>query len=65
MEAGVRGEQSWEAMIGQLIIVFVVVVFLPMMLMLSGSVVAVLLGWLLKDNGEKTHEGSELIDLNR
>ncbi len=52
-------------MLGQVIIVLVVVVVLPIALMLSGAIVAALLGWRLKDNGEKTHEGSELIDLNR
>jgi hypothetical protein len=42
----------------------VLVVVLPVLVMLSGSLVAGILGWVLKDNGEATHEGSELIDLN-
>ena len=52
-------------MLGAVIIVLVVVVVLPVLLMMSGGVYAAVLGWALKDNGEKTHEGSELIDLNR
>ena len=32
---------------------------------MTGGVVAAILGWALKENGEQTHEGSELIDLNR
>jgi len=51
-------------MVGVIIIALVLLVVLPVTVMLSGSVVAGLLGWALKDNGEATHEGSELIDLN-
>jgi hypothetical protein len=51
-------------MLGALILAVVILVVLPVTVMLSLGVVAALLGWALKDNGEATHEGSELIDLN-
>ena len=33
-------------------------------LFVQARCLAGILGWSLKDNGEATHEGSELIDLN-
>jgi hypothetical protein len=50
---------------GAVIIVIVLVVILPIVFILSGLLVAIILGAALKQNGEATHEGSELIDLNR
>jgi hypothetical protein len=50
---------------GVVIIVFVLVVVLPIVFILSGLLVAIVLGAALKQNGEATHAGSELIDLNR
>jgi hypothetical protein len=41
------------------------VVVLPIVFIVSGLLVAIILGAALKKNGEATHEGSELIDLNR
>ena len=52
-------------MAGAVIIVIVLVVILPIAFILSGLLVAIILGAALKQNGEATHEGSELIDLNR
>jgi hypothetical protein len=52
-------------MLGAVIIVVVIVIALPVALMMSGGAFAAVLGWVLKDNGERTHEGSELIELNR
>ena len=51
-------------MLGAIILAVVILVIIPVSLMMSGGVVAGILGWALKDNGEATHEGSELIDLN-
>jgi hypothetical protein len=51
-------------MLGAVIIVVVIVVAIPVSIMMTGGGVAAILGWALKDNGEATHEGSELIDLN-
>ena len=51
-------------MIGALILVVILVVLLPMAFLVTGAVGAALMGWLLKDNAEATHEGSELIATN-
>jgi hypothetical protein len=51
--------------IGPLVIVVVLVVVIPVSVVMSGSVMAAILGWGLKDDVEAAHEGSELIDLNR
>jgi hypothetical protein len=51
--------------VGVVIIVLVLVVVLPVVFILSGLLVAIILGASLKQNGETTHEGSELIELNR
>ncbi|MGE3620241.1 MAG: hypothetical protein AB7L84_07250 [Acidimicrobiia bacterium] len=52
-------------MLGALVIVVVLLVAIPVGVALTGGAVAGLLGWRLKENGEATHEGSELIELNR
>ena len=49
---------------GALILAFIIVIVIPVAVAMTGAVVAGILGWALKDNGEATHEGSELIDLN-
>jgi hypothetical protein len=51
-------------MLGPILLALVILVVIPVTVILSLLVVAVLLGWALKENGEATHEGSELIDLN-
>ena len=51
-------------MLGASIIVVVLVVVLPMIVIMSGAVIAVILGGTLRNDAERTHEGSELIDLN-
>ena len=51
-------------MLGAIIIAVVILVMIPVGVCMSGGVIAAILGWALKDNGEATHEGSELIDLN-
>ena len=38
---------------------------IPVALMMTGPVIAALLGWTLKDDAEARNEGSELIALNR
>ena len=51
-------------MLGALILVAIIVIAIPVSLLMTGGAVAALLGRSLKDNGEATHEGSELIDLS-
>ena len=50
---------------GPIIIVFVLLIILPVSFLVGGGVVAMILSMSLKANAEATHEGSELIDLNR
>ncbi len=49
---------------GAIVLAVIIVIVIPVSIAMSGAVVAAILGWSLKDNGEATHEGSELIDLN-
>ena len=51
-------------MLGALVLAALIVVVIPVSVAMTGGIVAALLGWLLKENGESTHPGSELIDLN-
>ena len=51
-------------MSGAIIIVVVLVLAIPIAVIVSGAVIAALLGWSLKDSVEHDHEGSELVDLN-
>lgn len=49
---------------GPIIIVLVLVVGIPVAVAMTGAVVAGILGWALRANGEATHEGSELVELS-
>lgn len=51
-------------MLGALIIVVVLVIVLPVSFLVGGAVVAAILTSALNGNAKRTHEGSELIDLN-
>jgi hypothetical protein len=51
-------------MLGVAIIVVVLVIAIPVGVAMTGGGVAALLGWALRDNGEATHEGSELVELS-
>lgn len=51
-------------MLGALIVVGIIVAVLPPLMMMGGAVISAALGWLLYDNAEKEHEGSELIATN-
>lgn len=51
-------------MLGALILVAILLVVIPVSVAMTGGAVAALLGWALRDNGEATHEGSELIELS-
>lgn len=52
------------AMLGAAIIVLVLVIAIPVAVLMSGSVGALIIGWFLRNEADATHEGSELIDLN-
>jgi hypothetical protein len=51
-------------MLGALILAVVILVVIPVAVAMTGAVVAGILGWALRDNGEATHEGSELLELS-
>jgi hypothetical protein len=52
-----------SGVLGAAIIVAVIVLAIPVTIMVSGGVMSALMGWLLKTDAEKEHEGSELVDL--
>lgn len=51
-------------MLGALILAVIILVVIPVSIAMTGAIVSGILGWALKDNGETTHEGSELIELS-
>ena len=53
------------AVVGAVIIVIVLVVAIPVAALMSGAVASAGLGWLLKDEVDREHEGSELLELNK
>jgi hypothetical protein len=53
-----------ERMIGPLLIIVALFVVLPVAFIITGGVIAVILGHSLSKEGEYLNEGSELIDLN-
>ena len=48
---------------GAIVLIIVIVGILPVTFLMTGGAIAAALGWLLRDNAEATHEGSELIEL--
>ena len=49
---------------GVIAILIVLLVAIPVGVLMSGGVASALLGYVLKDEAETTHEGSELIETN-
>ncbi|GAC1535014.1 MAG: hypothetical protein NVS3B12_16560 [Acidimicrobiales bacterium] len=58
------GRGRLHAVIGAVLVVVAVVLVLPPMFLMGGLIFSAVLGWLLKDDAEERHAGSELIDLN-
>jgi hypothetical protein len=50
--------------IGALVVAVVIVFALPIAFLLSGTLGAITMGWLLKENAEATHPNSEYLDTN-
>lgn len=44
--------------------IVIVLLLIPVAVMMSGAVLAAILGWSLKDDAEARYEGSELVELN-
>jgi len=51
-------------MLGPIIITLVLLLAIPVGFLMSTSIAAAVLGFLLKDNAEKTNADSELLDKN-
>ena len=51
-------------MIGPILIVIALVLVIPVAVIISGGILAGVIGATLKKNGEATHKGSELVELN-
>jgi hypothetical protein len=49
---------------GAVVIAVILVVVLPVLVLLGGTILAIIFGWLLNEQAEVTHSGSELIDTN-
>jgi hypothetical protein len=49
---------------GAIAIAAILVVVLPVLFLIGGTIGAVLVGWLLNTNGQVSHEGSELLETN-
>jgi hypothetical protein len=54
-----------DVVLGPLIIAVVIVLVLPVVFLVTGGIIAAITAYFLRANGEATHEGSELIDLNK
>ena len=50
--------------IGAIAIIVVMILLLPALLV-GGGILAGIIGWAAKEEAEATHEGSELIELNK
>lgn len=51
-------------MVGPALIVVVLLVAIPVGVLMSGGVIAALLGYVVKDEVDRSHEGSELLETN-
>jgi hypothetical protein len=52
-------------MLGVILLVAAIVIALPIGLLITGGIVAAILGWFQQKDAEQRHAGSELVDLNR
>lgn len=51
-------------MFGAVAIIVVLVIVVPVGVLVSGAVASALLGWLVNDDVDRSHEGSELVETN-
>jgi hypothetical protein len=51
-------------MFGAVAIIVALVVIVPVGVLVSGAVISALLGWLVNDGVDRSHQGSELVDTN-
>jgi hypothetical protein len=55
---------TWVVIIGALVIAVIIVFALPIAFLMSGTLGAMTMGYLLKRDAEATHPGSELVEVN-
>ena len=58
------GPVTSRTVIGALVLVVILLVF-PVLVAMSGTIAAAILGWSLQHDVEQTHAGSDLLELNR
>jgi hypothetical protein len=51
-------------MAGPVTLIIVLVAVIPVAVLMSGGIASGLLGWLVKSEADKNHEGSELLKTN-
>ena len=51
-------------MLGTIIFAVILVIVIPVSVMMSGGIGAAIIGHFVRDDADKRHAGSELIDLN-
>lgn len=44
--------------------IVIVLLLVPVAVLMSGGIAAALLGWAIKDDVDRSHEGSELLETN-
>ena len=50
---------------GTIVIIVLLMLIVPVMIIMSGGIASGLLGFLLKNEVDATHEGSELLELSK
>jgi len=58
-----RGPRQTVPVIGALVIAFILLVFIPVNVMMTGGAVAGILGYFLKEDVEEEYEGTEYVQL--
>jgi hypothetical protein len=62
--AATDGVGQTQGMVGVILILIALVIVLPVVFIVTGGVIAVILGHSLRKEGEYRNEGSELTELN-
>ena len=52
-------------LLGPIIIAVIIVLVLPVLFLVTGAIIAAITGHFLTEHGKVSHEGSELIELNK
>ena len=63
--APARRARDHGRVLGAIVIVIVCCIAIPVAVLMSGAVLAAVIGWLVQTDVEAVHAGSELVELNR